>query len=267
MNSLDRHSAKIIIRRRTLRPALGALLLSCTALCGEPAGDTLWREDFSYPLGPIGGRGAWAVADPTQPAEVVQAPLEYGEGEITLDNNATGQALSLPPEANLANAASRKLPPLDKDFFFSALLRTDVSAAGAKAGFAQLWFSDGSYNFDEAVPSLVRLANGELAARIGKITRNSGLSTFDGQTHLVVLHVEKVGGSETFNRVSLYVNPTTASLPPSPDAMLEVDTGKPLINLLGFRTMPPSQSVEASDTNHFWGAFRIANTWEGVVQP
>jgi len=112
MDSLDRHSAKIIIRRRTLRPALGALLLSCAAVFGEPA-------------------------------EVVQAPLEYGEGEITLDNNATGQALSLPP----------------------------------------------------------------------------------------------------------------------------ADTGKPLINLLGFRTMPPSQSVEASDANHFWGAFRIANTREGVFQP
>jgi hypothetical protein len=168
--------------------------------------------------------GQWVV-DPADTAgvTVVAQQLDYNAGSLNIDGG--NNALRVAGVADSNNLAVRQFPAQSTGpLYFSFLLRTDTASL-TNEDFIQVGLSDVPTNEPKiSVGSGDNTAPNDsptFFARVPTGAANSDASTTAPQadvTYLVVGKASKTGGSNTFNRIDLFLNPTSDVEPGTPDA-------------------------------------------------
>lgn len=156
--------------------------------------------------------------------------------------------------------ASRPIPSTTETLYLSFLYRPNNDAGvPANDDFLQL-------GFDNTVlpnPRASVFDRNVFTARVSTATDSATTTTsIDGETYFIVAKVEKVAASANYNRVSIFVNPLSASEPGTPSAVANGDTGLATISQLALRkAVPENGDVFLMDE------FRVGTTYADVIVP
>lgn len=245
------------------------LVLSVTFLATSLSAQIIAYDSFDYLVGNLSGSNGgtgwstqWNGNTAGDPAQIVTRSLRYANGDVSVDNDASGKALQT-RNTTTSNHAYRRIyiaPEVD-EIFVSALFQVDTPD---DSWFTQLWLWATVIGGLETFPSMSQYGNGVLHARIGGSGHAaSGVNTRDGEVNFLVIRLSKTGDAgANFNRLDLYVNPDSRTLPLVSDANRVIDTGKDFVDFLGFRA---SASGGSTNANLYWGELRVAESWDAAV--
>ena len=197
------------------------------------------------------------------PATVVEQALSYSGGDITIDGG--NQALQITGADTDDNMVNRSFAPQSDTFYFSFLFQSPTAGADTDRDFIQIWVHDGPFatSMAAAIHDQVSGDDFRFWARIAAGSGGSEApppSTVVGDTYFVVGKVSKTDGSDTFNRVDVFVNPTTLSEPATSTTSHTGDTNREQMSVLGIRTA----LLEQEDL-YFLDEFHIGSTWAAVI--
>ncbi|MFR9165425.1 MAG: DUF5689 domain-containing protein [Dysgonomonas sp.] len=233
------------------------IALTCFPFIGNA--QLLLTENFEYADGDLIGQGDWvqqgSVA--TFPLQVVNNPLTYA-GYLDV---ATGKSVAL---ANSGQDAYKVFEEQTSgDTYYSALVNfTEVQSSNAQGEYF-IHFGEGGSSFFGGRVMVKKSADGT-KMQFG-ITRagTSTLTIWDATeyelniTHLIVVKYSIVAGEKN-DVVSLFVNPETSGVEPSPNAVSGTETGADIssIKSIGIRQGTGSRTP----LGHI-GALRVAKSW------
>ena len=102
--------------------------------------------------------------------------------------------------------------------------------------------------------------------RVNSQDRRSTVEVEEGITHFLVAHIAKAtsGDASKYNRIRLYVDPTTVEEPETADRETTDDTSVAAMSYLSLRIA--RSMAEASDINEV-DEIRIGTTWADVTSP
>ncbi|MCC5830506.1 MAG: PEP-CTERM sorting domain-containing protein [Phycisphaeraceae bacterium] len=208
-----------------------------------------------------GWTGAWAGQ---AAATIAGTGLSYSGGDINIDGG--GQALRILGDSN-NNMATRTFAPQSDTFYFSFLFQSPTAGAETERDFFQVWLSDGSYSGTNSASVAHDQFSGATHRFLARIAKNSGgpffndLDTVVNETYLVVGKVSKTGDSgANFDRVDIFINPTTLTEPAVSSVFDTGDTNRSSMSVLGIRTA----LLESTD-EYLLDEFRIGTTWASVI--
>jgi autotransporter-associated beta strand protein len=207
-----------------------------------------------------GFAGPWTVVSARIPeVTVVNANLSYTAGELSI--NGGSRALQYKATEGTANPlASRPLPSQSGPLYLSLLYQNSVDPDNGADDFMQFGFdttalaNPNASIFDRVTFNARAVLTGHDAAVTNPAT------TPAGTTYFLVLRVDKVSGSTNYNRVSIFVNPTTAAEPGTPSAVVTFDTTLASISQLAIRRA----GQEVGDT-YLMDEFRVGTNWSDVI--
>jgi len=261
----------------TLAAGLAASLVTVQAwaglICAEgfesyAAGSQLENGAGVGGNGGTGWTGAWDVTDAYRANVTIQAQsLSYVGGAIQVSGG--DKALRLTGfDATGANfvLATRGLPNQTGTTYLSFLFRT-TSAAGVNSDFTQFGLDPTAGNPRASIGHNVNTAfDPDDHDFFARVTTTSGNSTFTGtpsqvnRTYFLVAKFAKTGASTNYNRVDLYVDPTTLTEPAAASATRTGDAG--ISSLAYFITRVAF--LETTDT-YFLDEFKVGDTYLSVT--
>jgi hypothetical protein len=162
--------------------------------------------------------------------------------------------------AIVGNLFSRALAAPHSGTVYMSLLFREIANPAFGTDFIQVGFED--TNPDQPLASLLR-RNGAYQVRSGTSSpagNTQGATVADFNTHLLVMKVEKVSGSTTYNRVSLFVDPSSLMEPGSPTNAINASGGLSKVGLLTAR----SAFHSAGDTLQI-DQILVGESWTDVV--
>jgi autotransporter-associated beta strand protein len=206
--------------------------------------------------------GPWVVnADSNRRAEVtiVPAALTYNSGELLIDGGAQALQFAATAPVNVVQA-SRPLTGTEDTVYLSFLYRTTGEGGTPADDFSQFGFD----NQPLTNPRVSALDSDNLfQARSGTSDRgSSGITSDLNTTYFVVMKAEKTGASTTYNRVSIFVNPTTGTEPASASAVSTVDSG---LNLTAAAHLTFRQANHESGDTYLIDEFRMGTAYSDVI--
>lgn len=247
---------------------LSSLLLF--GLSGVAGAALLARENFEDELtGGLNGQGAGADGGFTgtwsadAQASVVSTTLSYTNGDVTSLGGSQALELTFANADIVGNLFSRSFTPIINGTVYLSFLYRETTNPAFGTDFIQVGFED--TDPDQPRASIMR-RNGEYQVRAGTSspgtsTVGSGVSADTGVTHLFVMKAEKTGAGN-YNRISLFVDPSSLTEPGSASAVVNADTGRANFGLLTARS-----AFHATGDSFQLDNLRIGESWEDVVVP
>ncbi|WP_202921738.1 autotransporter-associated beta strand repeat-containing protein [Anatilimnocola aggregata] len=255
MKTKQRHQRRVFLEALEDRRLLA--LIASDGFEDYTAGAQL---ESSAGVGLNGGTGwteAWNVADASRTGvTVVSGGLSYAGGGLSIQGGT--QAMQyVATETSVTQFISRAIPAESGTVYLSFLYNNTVNADGTD-DFLQVGFDSGALP-NPRVSAIDE--NNLFTARSGTSTSGaSNISSTTNTTYLLVLKAEKVSTSTTYNRVSLFVNPTTTSEPVTPSAVTTTNGGLGSAAFLAFR----KARLEIGDTFLF-DELRVGTSYADVV--
>jgi len=227
-----------------------------------------------YPAGPLensggvgrnGGIGwsdGWNVVNSYRSnITVVSGGLNYANGEIVIDGG--DRSLQVQAQGNEWSGtpviASRSIPETTGDVYMSLLVRTSTADGNADDDFSQ-WGLHSSINTPAVSVTHRRTGSDhDFQARSKDTYPTAGTPTEANRTYLLVIKASK-NSLTNYNRVQLWVDPESATVPGTPNATANADSGVSSLSQFVARLA----FLEAGDT--YWiDEVRVGTTWESVT--
>jgi hypothetical protein len=204
--------------------------------------------------GGTGWNSDWEVKDSQRAAvTIAAAPLSYYAGEVGLSGGANVLRYTAIENNGVHQLASREFAPVQSGTLYLSFLYCELS--NGDDDFLQLGFDDAAL----ANPVAAALdRNGNFQARSGTTDgADTGITSVTGEVYFIVLKISKTGG--TYDRVSVFVNPTTAT-EGAPDA---TDTrNSTLASAFHFALRTAFYEIgDIADVDEI----RVGTTWADVV--
>lgn len=226
--------------------------------------------DGSPGTGLNGGTGftsPWNIDDPFKTRVTVSTqPLNYSNGQISIQGGTSAVLFGDAADSN--QLLSRAFAPQTGMLFFSFLYRTQNPPATSE-DFVQVGFSDVTTGEPKASIGSANTAQGNGAppqffARVP----NAGTSVLSGivfqkdTNYFLVGKASKTAGSATFNRIDLFVNPTTLLEPAATSATSTAAAGSGVGTFANLIVRTARQ--DAGDA-YFVDELRIGTTYLDVI--
>ncbi len=224
------------------------------------------QVESSSGVGLSGGTGwtdAWNVVDTYRTnVTVVNQSLSYTSGSVQV--NGGTKAMRVTGISNTTGnfvLAGRGVPSTTGTYYLSMLFYAPTVAVDSdfiQMGFDTAWANPRT--------SIGQTNNAGVPAWFARTTSTSGNSTFatdtvtPADTYFLVAKVSRVSGSTNYNRVDLYVNPTSLTEPGTPNATRIGDSGIASLAYFVIR----EAFVETADTYYF-DEIKIVDSWAGAM--
>ncbi|MFC1806218.1 PEP-CTERM sorting domain-containing protein [Planctomycetota bacterium] len=242
----------------TLSGSAHAALIAYEGFEGYTAG-----AELASSAGGTGWTGAWAVAGGrSSEVTVAGSGLGYAGGAISVAGGSRAMRY-LATDDPIIQLASRQLPSQPGTVYMSFLYSNAGDDESDGDDFIQMGFDESTLP-NPQMSAMDR--NGEIQVRSSTSTPTSvgtGITATTGETFFLVLKSEKTGASSTYNRVSLFVNPTTATEPATADAVSTTNSGLDLSGSahLGIRT-----AFNEFGDSYVFDEIRIGEAYADVIQ-
>lgn len=238
-----------------LPPAARAAIIAYDSFNSYTANSTLNGDN-----GGTGWSGAWS----SNSSVIVESPttaLSYAGGAVAVNGGANAVQI---PDVNGDGIISREFSSQSGALYFSFLYREDARA-GTATNFLQFALNnDAAINGSGAI--VASEAVGEFGVRLTNLTGtqttgNSATPTIDvGTTYFVVAKLYK--SASNYDRMSLFVNPTSLTEPGTPSATSITDIGISSVSFFSVRTA----NLAAGDQTLF-DELRVGTSFADVVIP
>ena len=246
---------------------LAFLFATTTAATAE----VLLNENFEYEAETLLGSNVWVAygTHPNSPIQLVASGLIYDGYQ----NAVKGKGVSLGKEASGADAQYIFSKSITKGSLYYAALINLTEAPTEKAGaFITLLqpgnsgsLESGKTGTEFALLSALHSADGRYKLQISR--NNTTVAATEATylyntTYLVVVKYSIIEGT-TNDEVRLYVNPTSATEPPTADALYNQSSGSDLNTTRGFHGIELCQTQAATKNAATLtiDAIRVATTW------
>lgn len=264
------------LNKRFVAFVVAAALAVCAASDRAKA-DLIVGDSFeSYAVGNLagnngglsGGSGAWTGAytaiNANNDANVASGGLAYSNGAINISGGA--QHVVLTDLAGPVSGATairdgivvRAFTPQTNTVYFSFLFQTTATVGD---DFLQFSLNDDADQFNSASAMMATSYQSRISGNSTTTTASSSTSPVVGMPMLLVGKVSKTNGSTTYNRIDLFVNPSTLS-----ESLASViSTSESFATTLSNFTIRTAR-IESGDT-YLFDALRVGTTWGDVVSP
>lgn len=218
--------------------------------------------------GQNGGNGftaAWSVPAARQTEVTVEASgLTYSGGQILVEGGANA-AQYVASEGGIEVIAGRSFAPQagNGPLYLSFLYQnSDDAGPGSGDDFNQLGFETDPTNNPKA-SAMDR--NTEYQLRSTTASANSVLTSVTstaGETALLVLRIEKTGGSTTYNDLQLFVNPTFTDEASNFFVQSTIDSD---LDLSGAAALALRKAFQEAGDTYLYDAIRISDSFADAV--
>jgi hypothetical protein len=248
--------------------------LLCLTLCPAARATLIAYDGFeNYTVNAAlntntGGTGwstNWSSATSVK-AVATATPITYSSGALTINGGARAAEAADPVGNNgvaLDNLASRSFATQTGTVYFSFLFRAE-SGGGADDFIQFALNNDTNITNSGSIGDLSNVGTtANFAARIGVASGgtsvNSSTSLANATTFFLVGKISKTSGGN-YNRMQLFVNPTTLTEPGVVSATQNADSGTSAISFFTMRI----SNLETTDQYRF-DELRIGTTWGDVT--
>lgn len=222
-------------------------------------------EDFEgKTLGGLNGQGGGSGFAGTWSADaqvsVVASTLSYTNGDVGVDGGSKALEAVFANADIVGNLFSRTLVTPQSGTVYLSLLYREVVNPVFGNDFIQVGFQN--TDPDQPLASVLR-RNGAYQVRTGTSSpagNTVGATVADFSTHLLVMKAEKVSGSSTYNRISLFVDPSSLTEPGTATNVVNASGGLSTIGLLTART-----AFHAANDTLQIDSLRVGEDWADVV--
>jgi len=223
------------------------------------------QVESSSGVGLSGGTGwtdAWNVADTYRTnVTVVNQSLSYTSGEVQVDGGT--KAMRVTGISNTSGnfvLAGRGVPSTTGTYYLSMLFYAPTVAVDSD--FIQMGFDTAWANPHVSIGQSRSSSVPAWFARAGTSSTNYAADTVVPEnTYFLVAKVSKESGSTNYNRVDLYVNPTSLTEPGTP-TVSRTGTDSGISNLAYF--VIREAFVETADTYYF-DEIKVVDSWAGAI--
>jgi len=222
------------------------------------------QVESSSGVGLSGGTGwtdAWNIVDTYRAnVTVVNQSLSYSSGSVQV--NGGTQAMRVTGINNTTGnwvLAGRGVPSTTGTYYLSMLFYAPTVAVDSdfiQMGFDTAWANPRT--------SVGQTNNGSVPAWFARTGTSGSVFATDtvtpADTYFLVAKVSRVSGSTNYNRVDLYVNPTSLTEPGTPTVSRTGDSGIASLAYFAIR----QAYVETGDT-YYLDEIKIVDSWSGAI--
>jgi len=223
-------------------PSLLAVVLAAVSLAANGQAAVIATDSFNYTVGSnlngqnggTGWSGSWTAS--TVSTSIVSGGLSYSSGSVQVNGGST--ALQVGASASSDNASSPIVRQFSaqssSDFYFSFLVSSPYGSPATNDDYFSVWLGNATPNPFSAAnvfQAYERLLTGTtvgFGANAEGVTSNASYSSLPNTVSLVVGRITTGGPSgsgSNYDRLELYINPSSAVLPSTPDAAANVASG------------------------------------------
>jgi hypothetical protein len=209
-------------------------------------------DSFDYPVGSLNGQsggmgwtGNWAAS--TVSTAVVSGGLSYSSGSISITGG--GTSMRLGASANGDNSQSPTVRQFasqtGSDVYFSFLFSSPYGSPAANDDYFSVWAGNSTptpFSATNVFQAYERIATGSnvgFGVNAGGNVNSASLTAQPNVTYLIVGRITNEGTTGTgdnYDRIELYLNPTSATLPATPNAAVNMSgAGLANVDRIGFR--------------------------------
>lgn len=236
-----------------LRPAMADEIIAYDSFETYTPGDTFIGEN-----GGTGWAGAYTSFEDTDRSTAQTKSLTYSNGAINITGGNVAGRYSDNATLSFGTVYLRQLPAVTADVvYFSVMVNAHVPVMD---NFWQFGLQD--TNANNALDASFYISDTGISIRANNSNQAVAAGLVTDQTYLMVVKLEKISSSSTYNRLTAYFNPddliegNNTSVTLNADSALDLTSG----GYFGFR----KSSYTAGD-ELFFDNIRIGTTFESVV--
>lgn len=259
------------MRARACTLAIGCIstIAFLTYHSGSAQAALIAYEGFEqYSSGPLAGNNQGTGWSGSQSAWAAVSGLNVGANNLSYNNgivsvNGGNNVARVLVTSDSTSAASRSFAEQTGTVYFSFLFRANAGTVDANDFISFMMNNDATVTNSAGIGKPTN-TNTFLGARIGTVnggdTTNSSTTFLAGTTYFLVGSVSKVSGSTDYNRVQLYINPSSNIEPGTASATDNAAGGFSTISYFTLRTLTLD-----SDDDYQFDELRIGTTFASVV--
>ena len=217
--------------------------------------------------GGSGWTNNWNILNARASEVTVQgSTMSYASGQIKIDGGANMLQYAA-TEASVEALGGRNFPAQDGSLYVSYLFQAAANGAVVRDDFMQFGLDNNTYTGTGAPSQNPEVCiideNGTMRVRSGTSgSVDSGVQTGIGNTFFVVMRADKVGASSTYNRVTMYLNPSSTTEALNPSFVSTANSGLDLSSTA--QVLFRKARLESGDV-YLYDEIRVGTTFGDVI--